>query len=114
MNAREDWLQARKAGIGGSDIAALLGLSKYKTPLQLWMDKTGRADENFDADSLERMHWGTVLEDVVARHYADQRGVKVQRINQILHHPAVAIAMANIDRAVVEPGSRARLYRRKS
>lgn len=108
MNAREEWLQARKSGIGGSDIAALIGMSPYKTPLQLWMDKTGRAEEQFDEDAVERMHWGTVLEDVVARHYADQRGVKVQRINTMMRHPDIQIALANVDRVIVEEGSRAR------
>ncbi len=108
MNAREDWLQARKAGIGGSDVAAMLGLSPYKTPLQLWMDKTGRSVETPDPDAAERMHWGTTLEDVVARHYARLHGVKIQRINTMLKHKDCPVAMANIDRAVVIPGSRAR------
>lgn len=105
---REAFLAQRRAGIGGSDIAALLGLSPWKTPLQLWMDKTGRSEENFAPDAVERMHWGTVLEDVVARHYADVRGVRVQRINQQLRHPECSIALANIDRAVLEEGKRAR------
>lgn len=108
MNAREEWLAERRQGIGGSDIAAMLGLSPYKTPLQLWMDKTGRAVESFDPEAEERMHWGTVLEDVVARHYATTRQVTIQRINKILQHPQCPIARANIDRAIVEIGSRAR------
>ena len=43
-SARQEWLQARKLGIGGSDVAAILGLSKYKSPYQLWLDKTSRAE----------------------------------------------------------------------
>lgn len=110
MNApdRSAWLAERRTGIGGSDIAALLGLSPYRTPLQLWMEKTGRGEEQHDADAIERMHWGTVLEDVVARHYADQRAVKVQRINGLLRHPECAIAIASLDRVIVSDGSRAR------
>lgn len=110
MNAitREDFLARRSTGIGGSDIAALLGLSPYKTPLQLWAEKTGRGSDEPSAEALERMHWGTVLEDVVARHYAEIRGVRVQRINQQLAHPDCEIALANIDRAVIEEGKRAR------
>lgn len=110
MNAptREEFLQRRMAGIGGSDIAAILGLSPYKTGLQLWMEKTGRDTSEPDGAALERMHWGTVLEDVVARHYSEVRGVKIQRINQQLVHPECAIALANIDRAVLEEGKRAR------
>ena len=104
---RDVFLAERKHGLGGSDIAAMLGLSPYKTPLRLWMDKTGRDESEPDGEALERMHWGTVLEDIVARHYAETRGVKVQRINQILHHPEVAIAIANVDRFVLDPGKRA-------
>lgn len=110
MNApdRATWLQARRSGIGGSDIAALLGQSPYRTPLALWAEKTGRAEDAPDAATQERMHWGTVLEDIVARHYADTNGRRVQRINTMLRHPQCDIALANIDRAVVLDGSRAR------
>lgn len=97
---RAAWLAERRTGIGGSDIAAVLGLCPYRTPLQLWMDKTGRAEDQPDAESLERMHWGTVLEDVVAREYADRNQVNVQRINKILRHGDVPIAIANLDRVV--------------
>lgn len=111
MNApdRAAWLEARRLGIGGSDVAALLGLSPYKTPVELWLDKTRRApDIEPDAEQAERMHWGNVLEDVVARHYAERRGVRIQRINTQLQHPRYPAALANIDRAIVTEGSRAR------
>lgn len=110
MNAptREEFLARRQVGIGGSDISALLGLSTFKSPLQLWMEKTGRGSDEPDEAAQERMHWGVVLEDVVARHYAQTRGVQVQRINAQMHHPDVKIAFTNIDRAVIEPGRRAR------
>lgn len=107
--SREEWLALRRQGIGGSDVAAILGLSKLKTPQELWMDKTGRlAQEAHSPDAEERMHWGNALEDVVAKHYAQQSGQKVQRINQILHHPECPIAMANLDRVVLEEGKRGR------
>lgn len=111
MNApdRTAWLQARRTGIGGSDIAALLGASPYRSPVALWMDKTGRAhDVEPDADQRERMHWGQVLEQVVAVEYAARTGSRVQRINDMLRHPQYPFALANIDRAVVTAGSRAR------
>ena len=41
---REAWLDRRRAGIGGSDVAALLGLSRWKTPLDVFLDKTGRSE----------------------------------------------------------------------
>ena len=67
-------IEARKKGIGGSDIAAIVGLNKYKTPIQLWLEKTGRAPPPKYNDA---MRWGNILEDVVARHYAETTGLEV-------------------------------------
>lgn len=36
------WLESRKKGVGGSDVSTIMGLNKYKTSYQLWMEKTGR------------------------------------------------------------------------
>lgn len=105
MNAREDWLSARKSGIGGSDIAAILGLSPFKSAVDVFLDKTGQVP---DSEMNEAMFWGTVLEDVVAKHYQDTSGAKVQRIGDLMRHPERPWMIANIDRAIVTPGSRAR------
>jgi len=40
--SREEWLTVRKGGIGSSDAAAAVGLNPYKSPLELWLEKTGR------------------------------------------------------------------------
>ena len=110
MNAptREEFLARRRTGIGGSDISAILGLNPYKSSYSLWLDKTGRSVDEPDADAAERMYWGSTLEDVVAGHYAKSRGVRIQRINTQLRHADCPIAVANIDRAIVADGSRAR------
>jgi len=41
--SHEEWLDARKRGLGASDAAAVLGMSKWKTNVELWREKTGRA-----------------------------------------------------------------------
>jgi len=105
---REQFLARRRAGIGGSDLAAVLGLSPYKSPFQLWLEKTGRDQAEPTPEQAERMHWGTVLEDVVARHYAEQCGCKVQRINAQLQHKDWPVIIANVDRVRVTEGTRAR------
>lgn len=104
MNAptRAEFLAERKKGLGGTDMAVIIGLSPYKTPLQLWMEKTGRSEEQPDPEAAERMYWGTVLEDTVARRYAELNGVKLQRVNDPLVHPA-GIVRGNIDRAIINP-----------
>ena len=38
--SREEWLEYRKQGIGGSDVAAILGISKWKSEIEIWITKT--------------------------------------------------------------------------
>ena len=102
--SRDDWLEVRKNGIGGSDTAAAVGLNPYMSALELWLIKTGR-DANLpkpDADDLaEPVYWGTLLEPIVAASYTKQTGNKVRRVNAVLQHPTIPFMLANIDREVV-------------
>ncbi|MFW2132535.1 YqaJ viral recombinase family protein [Ectothiorhodospira haloalkaliphila] len=99
------WLAIRQSGIGSSDAAAAVGLNPYQSPLTLWMEKTGRgASESSDRrqDRLQcPLHWGTVLEPIVAEHYAQHTGRKVRRVNAILQHTEHSWMLANLDREVV-------------
>lgn len=106
--SREEFLARRRKGIGGSDISAILGLNPWKSAFELYLDKTGRLEDNFTPEQEERMKWGTILEDVIAKDYAEQQRVKVQRINQQMAHPEHACCVANVDRVVLENGTRAR------
>lgn len=111
MNAPADraaWLAQRRTGLGGSDIAAVLGISPWNSPLDVWLDKTGQAQDEAPKNA-EAMYWGTTLEDVVAREYAIRSGRKVQRVNAMLRDPKREWMLANIDRAIVADGSRARV-----
>ncbi len=40
--SRAEWLSVRGGGIGSSDAAVAVGISPYKSPLELWLEKTGR------------------------------------------------------------------------
>ena len=93
-----EWLARRKTGIGGSDVAAVLGLSPWKTPLGVWMDKTGRSDQ---VEETEAMYWGNVLEDIVAREFARRHEVKIEKRNKLFRHAEHACLVANIDRWIV-------------
>lgn len=95
--SRDEWLALRQSGIGGSDIAAILGVSPYATAYDVYQSKTQPVSE----DSNEFAYWGTVLEDVVAREFAKRSGLKVQNVNFMMRHPVHTFAVANIDRAVV-------------
>lgn len=69
---RDGWLKARKRGIGGSDAAAALGMSPWKTQLELYLEKRGELMAP-DIDS-EAMLWGRVLEPVIRQQYAERTG----------------------------------------
>ena len=98
--SREDWLRLRQTGIGGSDISAIMGFNSYKTAYDLYHDKIN--DVVADAQS-ESAYWGTILEDVVAKEYALRNDCKVQKVNYMIRHPEFDFALANIDRAVINP-----------
>ena len=70
---REEWLNERRSGIGGSDAAAVMGLNPWKSPLDVYLDKTGQLMESPDNPAL---YWGRVLEEVVAREYSLEPGPK--------------------------------------
>ena len=101
---RDEWLKIRKGGIGSSDAGAAVGLHPYKSPLELWMEKTGRdggLPKTDPDDETSPMYWGTLLESIVASHYTKRTGRKVRRINAVLQHPTEPWMLANIDREVI-------------
>lgn len=98
---RDQFLAGRKKGIGGSDVAAILGFSPYKSPYQLWLDKTGRSERKESQN--ESAHFGNLLEDVVAKEFSRRSGMKVQRVTQQLFLEEHPWALGNIDRAVINP-----------
>ena len=99
-NSKKQWLEIRQQGIGGSDIAAILGLNKYRTALDVYQDKLGIAEE---IEENEAMHFGTILEDVVAQEFAERVGLRVQRVNATICTGKDFWMRANIDRAIVNP-----------
>ncbi|MRI40979.1 endonuclease [Stenotrophomonas sp. Betaine-02u-21] len=98
---REQWLEVRKQGIGSSDAAAAVGLCPYKSQLELWMEKTGRAVRGEEPGQDSPMYWGTLLEPLVAAAYTERTERKVRRVNAVLQHPTYSFMLANIDREVV-------------
>lgn len=101
--SREQWLAVRRGGIGSSDAAAAVGLSPYKSPLELWLEKTGRK-EGPDLSQSEAVFWGATLEAIIANVYANRTGNKVRRVNAVLQHPEHPFMLANLDRAVGSEG----------
>ena len=96
--SREDWLAQRRKTIGGSDAAAIVGLSRYSTPYTIFMDKTGRLPDKPDT---EAMRLGRDLEDYVAKRWQEATGKKVRRVQAMLYNPLYPFAHADVDRMVI-------------
>ncbi len=95
---RDEWLQKRRQGIGGSDASVILGLNPWKAQMDLWLEKTGEFTEDEDN---EKMYWGRILEDIVAQEFSIRTGLKVRRKNAILQHKQHPFMLANVDRLVI-------------
>ncbi|BAU58140.1 phage-related protein [Halorhodospira halochloris] len=100
---RATWLSIRRGGIGASEAAAVIGMHPYSSPLEVWLDKSGRQVEQ-SAESVDPQNpawWGQLLEPTVADAYAQVTGRKVRRVNAILQHPEHPWMLCNLDREVV-------------
>lgn len=75
IESRIDWLKERQKGIGGSDVAAILGLSPWRTPYDVYLDKIGEAPKELTSQAA---HFGTKLEAAKGGEFFDV-------IDRILH-----------------------------
>lgn len=95
---RDEWLEWRRRGIGGSDAAAILGLDPYKSAFEVYAEKLGLKAEE---PGNEAMRQGRDLEAYVAARFEEAKGKKVRRRNSIFQHPKYPWMIGNIDRWVV-------------
>ncbi|MGL4569578.1 MAG: YqaJ viral recombinase family protein [Clostridium sp.] len=98
-----EWLQERQKGIGGSDVGAILGLSKWKSPFEVYIEKTEPIIE-VDEQS-ESAYWGDQFEEVVAKEFEKRTGKKVRRDRRHFVHTEHPFMVANIDRRVIGENS---------
>lgn len=96
--SREDWLDYRRLGIGGSDAAAIMGLSPFSTIRDLYFDKIGvtpvieEEEENWVAKEV-----GHRLEDLVAMIFAKKTGLEVFPVRKMFRHPLYPFMLADVD-----------------
>lgn len=100
MNGKEVVLYDRTKVIGGSDIAAVMGLSRWSSPLQTWAIKTGKVEAP-DLSDVEHVQIGTELEEYVARKFAQKTGFKIRRDKRTFKHPKYPYMVAHIDRWIL-------------
>lgn len=82
--SKSAWLEKRKQGIGGSEVAAILGLDPYKTPYQVWREKRGLDEPNQIQNAYTIA--GNRLEKVVVEYFEDETGyVIAHQENEFVH-----------------------------
>lgn len=93
-----DFHSERLTGLGGSDAAVVLGISRYKTPYQLYKEKIGE-ESGFVGNEATR--WGIILESVVAAEYSRRTGNKISRMNGMIRSAKFPFMIAHLDRRVL-------------
>lgn len=94
---------ARKSGLGGSDAAAILGLSKWKTPLDIFMDKI--SDDIEEDVNTPNQEWGHRLEPVILQKFQEDKKLLIRPMHEafklkeheMLWHPKHKFMFANVD-----------------
>ena len=106
-----DWLDYRKQGIGGSDAAVVCGISRYKSPVELWMEKTNQMP---DQEAGEAAYWGTQLESLVRTEFTKRTGIEVEHRMELLRSDEHPFMQANLDGTCVHPELGPRIFEAKT
>ena len=93
--SHEEWLRWRKKGIGGSDVSAILGINKWTSAIELWLDKTNQKNDPVEVN--EAMQWGTILEPIIRDHFSAVTGKAVMEVKAMLQHPEHPFMLADVD-----------------
>lgn len=127
----EEWLECRRTGIGGSDYGILAGISAYKTPIDLYNDKTGRQPLFKVADGFEKplddpvleeireryktsdcwwqLEAGRALERSVALLFYQKTGFQPYAVRKMFRHPFYGWMLADVDYFVDIPDANGRV-----
>ncbi|PWW03244.1 putative phage-type endonuclease [Paenibacillus cellulosilyticus] len=96
---RERW---RRTGIGGSDIAAIMGVNPWRTSREVYLDKKA---ESPGAGTTESMALGMEMKSVIAAQFSERTGYRTFRRNMLFAHSQHRHLIATIDRWVVGDGA---------
>lgn len=98
---REEWLELRRAGIGGSDALAVLGLDPWKTRMEVYLDKTG--DDRAEREQTDGMAWGNYVEGPIAEWFTAKTGIKARRCG-LMQHESRPWQRVSVDRLTADGG----------
>lgn len=94
---RETWLEYRRKGIGGSDVAAILGFSPFCTARDIYYDKAGIKPAVQTEENWVALEYGHALEELVAKIFSFKTGYRVFKREILFAHPKHPFLQANVD-----------------
>ena len=83
----EEWLSYRRRGIGGSDVAAILGISPFRTARDLYYDKLNIVSVNDNEENWVAMAIGHLLEDLVGKIFQHKTGLNIYQVKKMFNQP---------------------------
>ncbi len=95
---REQWLEYRRTGLGGSDAAVVMGLTPYRSKIELWADKTGACRK---PRTTRQCAPGAIWSSTLQNGFCEAAGKKVRRRNYIFQHDEYDFITANVDREII-------------
>ncbi len=95
---REEWVAQRRSYLGASETAAILGFDKYRTPLDVYLEKRGESESE---PAGQRAEAGLRAEQMIADWIGDLYNLKIQRDNKIRIHSTLNFWRCNLDRVIV-------------
>ena len=103
VDDQEAWLKQRTAGIGGSDVGAICGLSHFECTRGIYLKKTGQYPEEELSDfQKDLFHFGHVLEATVASEYYLRTGNRLFDAGVSFRSKKEPWKLANVDRFILD------------
>lgn len=96
--SREQWLEERRHSLGGSDVGAILGLNRWRSPYSVWADKMGLLPDEPDTES---MRIGRDLEPYALSRFREASGLSTRHVNAIIRNSDYPHLHANVDSMIV-------------
>lgn len=95
--SREEWLDYRRQGIGGSDVAGIMGISPFRTARDIYYDKLNIVAVEEEPGNWVALEMGHLLEDLVAKIFHKKSGLEIYQIKKMFRHPKYPFMLADVD-----------------
>lgn len=110
--SRQEWLQLRCNGVGGSDVSVIMGVNKCRSIQQLWEEKTGRLSVSDKGN--EYTYWGNVMEPIIRKEFMKRTGLKVRQKHAMILHPDYPFMFADLDGIVTDENGEKCIFEAKT